>query len=119
MKFVTAILACIVLLTSAYPVSQKYLLVSSTKDIQQNQCCMKKHTQCSKAEKHTNSNSKDDCGNNNCSPFSVCNYYPVTQPFSYCVTDPAFFVINAKFLLFYEHIFSSYHSDIWHPPRLV
>jgi hypothetical protein len=117
MKFAAAILAIVVFITSAFPVPKEYL-TASTQSNTQHPCCMKQQMHCSKTEKQTKNNSKNNCTNNSCSPFSACNYYPVTQPFFYRINAIKFIVIN-KFPLFDENIFSNYFADIWHPPRVV
>jgi len=115
MKLAAAILACIVLITSFYPVPKEYLKVQNDS---QHMCCMKQHMPCSK-EQQQKKDAKNSCTNGSCSPFSVCNYYPVTPAFFYKVTAPKLVFVNIEFSYFNADIFSHYCAEIWHPPRAI
>ena len=119
MKFAAATLACVVLITSMYPVPKEYLSGFQTQSKSQHQCCMKQHMQCSKESEKEKKNSKSGCANNSCSPFSACNYYPVIPAFSYKVVSPKLIFSGIKFVSFKADIFSNYYADIWHPPRTI
>ena len=118
MKLVAAILACAVLITSFYPVPQKYL-AAQTQINSLHKCCLRQPMQCSKESEKEKTSSKNGCANNSCSPFSACNYYPVTPAFFYKVTAPKLIFVNVEFFSFYADILSGYCADIWHPPRMI
>jgi hypothetical protein len=120
MKFAAAILACIVLITSVYPVSKQFTITHSIKNIHSDQYCMAaQHKHCTKTEnKPEKNNPKNDCPNGSCSPFSICNYFPVTEPIFSSAITPKFIIANNNFPLFVERIFSNYYAEFWHPQQL-
>ena len=59
---------------------------------------------------------KKDCDGGGCNPFSVCNYFPVMPSVFPVLKGAEFVIVNNKFNLFNDIIYSGYYRECWHPP---
>ncbi len=113
MKLAAAILGIIILFTSAFPVPVK--LVSVTNPIPK---CHYLTEHCKKIIQQPKVPKKEkEFNSGGCSPFSICNYFPVVPPVFPVLKEAGFIIFDSSFDLYNEMLYSGYDRKCWHPPK--